>query len=247
MHIDWPTLALQTINVLILVWILGKFLFRPVRDIIAKRQAQADAVLADATTLRQQAAESKAAADHARTEFDVQRQQLLAEAQKDAATEKEHLLESARNEAAKIKAEAAAAAVRERSEIEEALLARVKALVIDITRRLLTRIQPEADLDGFVDGLCEKTKALAPETIAALCTGDDGSAVEVVTAAALTPGAATRLREKLQAILGANVALQFSIDPAVLAGIELHGGTVSLNNSLRQDLDQIVKNLSLGA
>lgn len=247
MHIDWPTLALQTINVLILVWILGKFLFRPVRDIIAKRRAQADAVLADATTLKQQAAESKAAADRARAELGAQRQQLLAEAQKEAATEKARLLESARDEAAKMKAQAAAAAARERSEMEEALLARIKALVIDITRRLLTRIPPEAGLDGFVDGLCEKTKTLSPKTFAALCTGDDGSAVEVVTAAALTPEATARLRKKLQAVLGASVTLQFSVDPAVLAGIELHGGTVSLNNSLHQDLDQIIKDLSLGA
>ena len=44
MHIDWSTLALQTINVLILVWILARFLFRPVREIIAKRQAKADAI-----------------------------------------------------------------------------------------------------------------------------------------------------------------------------------------------------------
>ncbi|MGP8232088.1 MAG: F0F1 ATP synthase subunit delta [Methylovirgula sp.] len=247
MHIDWSTLALQTINVLILVWILAKFLFRPVRDIIAKRQAQADAVLADATALKQQAAESKAAADHARAEIDAQRQQLLTEAQKEAATEKARLLEAAGNEVTRMKAAAATAAARERSEMEEALLARIKALVIDITRRLLTRIPPDAGLDGFVDGLCEKTKTLPPETFAALCSGDDGSAVEVVTATALTPEATARLRKKLQAVLGANVTLQFSIDPAVLAGIELHGATVSLNNSLHQDLDRIVKDLSLGA
>ena len=35
MQIDWWTLGLQTINVLILVWILSRFLFRPVADIVA--------------------------------------------------------------------------------------------------------------------------------------------------------------------------------------------------------------------
>ena len=42
MHIDWWTLAFQTVNVLVLIWILGRFFFRPVADIVAKRQAQAD-------------------------------------------------------------------------------------------------------------------------------------------------------------------------------------------------------------
>ena len=38
MRIDWWTLAFQTINVLILIWILSQFLFRPVVAIIEQRQ-----------------------------------------------------------------------------------------------------------------------------------------------------------------------------------------------------------------
>ena len=45
MRIDWWTLALQAVNVLILVWLLGRFLFRPVMDAIAARQASAQALL----------------------------------------------------------------------------------------------------------------------------------------------------------------------------------------------------------
>ena len=222
-------------------------LLSPGDDIVAKRQAEADAVLADATALKQQAAEGKAAADRARAEIEAQRQQLFAEAQKEASTRKARLLELASNEIAITKAEAAAATARERTEMEEALLARTKALVIDIARRLLVRIPPESGFDSFVEGLSEKAKTLPPETLGALRTGDNGLAIEVVTAAALTPEAVARLREKLQAVLGVGTLLQFDADPAVLAGIELHGGTVSLNNSLRQDLDQIIKNMNSGA
>ena len=32
MHIDWWTLALQTVNVLVLIWLLARFFFRPVMD-----------------------------------------------------------------------------------------------------------------------------------------------------------------------------------------------------------------------
>ncbi|AOH87284.1 hypothetical protein AWL63_24355 (plasmid) [Sphingomonas panacis] len=48
MHIDWWTLALQAINVLILVWLLARFLYRPVMKVIADRQAAADALLSEA-------------------------------------------------------------------------------------------------------------------------------------------------------------------------------------------------------
>ena len=48
MRIDWWTLALQTVNVLVLIWILGRFFFRPVMDIVVKRQQEANKLLADA-------------------------------------------------------------------------------------------------------------------------------------------------------------------------------------------------------
>ncbi len=41
MRIDWSTLALQTINALVLIWLLARFLFRPVAGIIAERQKAA--------------------------------------------------------------------------------------------------------------------------------------------------------------------------------------------------------------
>ena len=56
MHFDWWTLALQTVNVLVLIWILARFFFRPVADIVAKRQAETNKLLADAAAAREQAA-----------------------------------------------------------------------------------------------------------------------------------------------------------------------------------------------
>ncbi len=248
MHIDWSTLALQTINVLILVWILAKFLFRPLRDIIAKRQAQANAVLADADALKKQAAEAKAEAEKARKAIDVKRQQLLAEAQAEAAAEKVRIIEAARTEIGKERAEAAAAAAHEQKQMEEALMPRIKSLAVEIAQQLLGRLSPDAGLDGFIDELCAKLNDAPAATRAALQS--DGNAtmpIEVVTAAQLTAATNARLCEKLQTALGPNIALRFSVDPALIAGIELHGRTLSLSNSLRHDLDQIAGELDFGA
>jgi len=48
MHIDWWTLGLQTVNAVILIWFLARFLFRPVADAIAGRQEAAGRLLAEA-------------------------------------------------------------------------------------------------------------------------------------------------------------------------------------------------------
>ena len=52
MRIDWWTLALQAINVVILVWLLARFLFRPVMGAITARQTAMDQLLADAESAK---------------------------------------------------------------------------------------------------------------------------------------------------------------------------------------------------
>lgn len=47
MHLDPWTLGLQAANFLVLVWLLHRFLYRPVLGIIAARQAAADKLTAD--------------------------------------------------------------------------------------------------------------------------------------------------------------------------------------------------------
>ncbi|MGO9134958.1 MAG: F0F1 ATP synthase subunit delta [Methylovirgula sp.] len=247
MHIDWSTLALQTINVLILVWILSRFLFQPVRAIIAKRQEQVDASLADVEKLKQQAAESRAAAETAREAVAAEKDRLIAAAQAEAAKEKARLLDLAKADIEAVRKEAAAADARDKAAMEAALVARLKDLAVEIARRLITRVASDAGLDGFVDGLCAQLKEASAETRAALIWEHAKSKpLEVVTAGPLSTEAKTRLADRLQSVLGKDVVVSFSADPAVIAGIELHGSTMSLSNSLRQDLDHLAKDLNFG-
>ncbi|WP_461483247.1 F0F1 ATP synthase subunit delta [Porticoccus sp.] len=55
MELNWSTFLLEIINFLVLLWILKHFLYKPVLNIIAKRQEGVDKVLDDAQTLRSEA------------------------------------------------------------------------------------------------------------------------------------------------------------------------------------------------
>jgi F-type H+-transporting ATPase subunit b len=52
MTIDWWTLGLQTINLLVLVALLGHFLLKPLAAIVAARQAEAQRLLDEAASAR---------------------------------------------------------------------------------------------------------------------------------------------------------------------------------------------------
>ncbi|MWA22793.1 F0F1 ATP synthase subunit B, partial [Burkholderia pseudomallei] len=99
MRIDWSTLALQTVNVVVLVWLLSRFLFRPVSDIIAKRQAAARKLIDDASRERDAAHAERERARAERASLAAARDDALKDALAQAAAERERLIAAARADA----------------------------------------------------------------------------------------------------------------------------------------------------
>jgi F-type H+-transporting ATPase subunit b len=244
MHIGWWTLALQTVNVLILIWLLAHFLFRPVAAIVARRQDEANKLLADAADVRRQADEARAGLEQARAGIAGERDKAIADAHAAAESERTAMLTQAREEMAKLRADADSAIVRDRATMEKTLIDHARDLSIDIARRLLGRIGPAAGIDAFVAGLCEQMRALPPQERAAFTQTSEGDSVEIVTASPLGPDATERVRHAVADTLGAKPALVFRTDPAVIAGIELHSRHAVIRNSWRNDLERIREELT---
>ena len=80
MSIDFGTLALQAVNVLILIWLLQRFFWRPVAAIIAQRRAAAQAMLDDAAKRQAEAEAQMAGIEQVRAGFAQERAAILAAA-----------------------------------------------------------------------------------------------------------------------------------------------------------------------
>ena len=244
MHIDWWTLALQTVNVLVLIWILARFFFRPVVDIVSKRQEETNKLLADAAAARREAAGALAVADKERAEIGAERDQLLAEARKSAQLETVNLHAQSSQEIAKLHGEAEAAIAQERIAAEQAIIARASELSLEIGQRLLGRLSSKIILSAFLDGLCQELRALSSEGRESLTSATVADhAIEVVTAAPLSKGEMEHVRDTLKAAVGSEPPFEFRIDPTLIAGIEVHSRNAIVRNSWRADLDRIRKEL----
>ncbi|MBS0517392.1 MAG: ATPase [Proteobacteria bacterium] len=240
MHIDWWTLALQTVNVLILVWILGRFFFRPVMAIVAQRQEQATKLLADAEAARQDAQTARGEADRLRAEVDGQRRTLVEAAQEAARAEKKTLVEETSREIAKMRADAAAAVKREEEAEQEALLQRVGGLSVDIAGRLLSRLPPDVAFRAFLDGLCAEIRSLSAETREDFrVSAASGRQAELVTAFPLGDADRELVSGKIAEAVGFDLPLVFREDAALGAGLELRGATTVVRNNWRADLERI--------
>ncbi len=241
MTIDWWTLGLQTVNFVVLIWILAHFLFRPVIRIIAERQAAAHSALDEAEAMRDQARSAREAADAEMADIAARRTALIAMAGEDAEAEKRRLLDAARADVEKLRTAAQAELEQMRTTEERALADQASLLATDIVERLLARLPDSARIDGFIDGLAKAVADLPDATRAGI--GAQGP-VQVRAARAPTAQERTRLTKKLRDVLNRAIDIEIKADPTLLAGLELDAQHAIVSNHFRADLDRIAESLT---
>lgn len=241
MHIDWWTLGLQTVNVLVLIWLLQRFLLKPVAGIIDARQAAAARLMTEAEAVRTaaEAERQKASADAAG--IAAGRSEALKAAAKEAEAAKAAMLVEAHLEAEKLRAAATADIERSRKDFEAACADQAKALAMEIARRLFARLPEDARINGFTNGLAEALAALPQDSRDGI---GNGSPLNLKAPRSLTPAEEETCRTKLSAALGRQVDIAVTPDPDIIAGLEIDTRHALVRNSFRADLERIAQELS---
>ena len=149
-------LLYTVVNILVMYALLRKFLFKPVQDVIAKRQQMVDANLADAETSKKEAAETMNAAQEKLRNVDNEAAARREESAQQAEKQKEQLLAEAQRQADAIVAEGKAAAEAERA----SKLRQADAQIADLTRtmcaKVLERNLTQQDDARMLDDLLQK-------------------------------------------------------------------------------------------
>ncbi|HUB13550.1 MAG TPA: F0F1 ATP synthase subunit delta [Acetobacteraceae bacterium] len=237
MRIDLWTLALQAVNVLVLVWLLARFLFRPVAAVIAARRDAADKLLADAAAQRQRAADALARVATEREGLNAEGQRIVADARATAEAERATLLQHAADAASRLQAEAQQGIARDRQTMREALEREATDLGVIIATRLLQRVPPRDLNRAFIETVAEAVVTHPSRT--SLATAD----LELCSAVPLDAAAQADARAILARTLGATPRISFRTDPTLLAGVELAAPAVLIRNSWRTDLERITQSL----
>ena len=245
MHIDVWTLALQAVNVLILVWLLKRFFWQPLSAVIERRKAAAAALIADAKGARDKAEMERTALGAQRASVAAARDDVLRAARAEAAAEREAILKEAADEAQKQLSDSDRETVRIRQQLERDATQRAASLAVDIARKLLAAMAPSVHQDGvFLDGVVARLSALPPPSRAQLESAIRSGQVAVVTAAPAGDAFAEECRKRLAPVLGDVARLSFTSDRDLLSGVALRGDTVVVENSWRNDLARIARELS---
>jgi F-type H+-transporting ATPase subunit b len=223
MRFEWSTLALQTVNFAILVWLLHRFLYRPVLRLIDARRAEIDKQYAEAQTAETKAKDALAAIEAERAGIAAERAAALAEASAQAAAAAAARRAQAEREAAELLDAGRRTLAVERGQA----LAEARRLALDlgtdIARRLLAEVPLELRAEAWLARIEEHLAALPQtEREALVRQGGDGARLTVITASALPAETAAAWRTRLKRTLGDWIAIGFDTDRHLVAGAELH-------------------------
>lgn len=137
MLIDWFTVGAQTLNFLILVWLLKHFLYKPILNAIDAREKGIASQLADATAKKAEAKKEQETFEAKNKDWDEKRSAVLNQATNDAKVEREHLMGEARKEADLLRAAQAITLRNDQKRLSTQIIHLAQEEVFGITRKAL--------------------------------------------------------------------------------------------------------------
>jgi F-type H+-transporting ATPase subunit b len=240
MRFDWWTLGLQTVNFTILVWLLHHFLYKPVLRMIDTRRAEIEKHYADARAAEATARNQLAAIESERASIAREREAALEAARAQAEQAADARRAQAEAEAASLVDAARKVLATERDKALAEVRTSALDLGTDVARRLLAEMPVMLRAEGWLERIEQHLTSLPDKEVNALVRQfEDGAVVTVVTAAPLTSEAAENWRAALRRSLRAGIDVAFDVDPALIAGVELHFPSGILRFSLQSALAAI--------
>ena len=223
MLIDWFTVAAQVINFLILVWLLKRFLYKPILRAIDAREQRIQAQLADADATKAEAQQERDEFLHKNEAFDQQRAARLSQATNEAQAERQRLLDEARQDSDALRAERQQALKREQQSLNAELSRRTREEVFAIARRALTDLAGASLEVRMSEVFARRLRALNDDVKEGLTAALETSSAPALVRSTFELPSEQRaaIQSALNDTLSAEIQVRFETVPDVISGIEL--------------------------
>ena len=250
MLIDWFTVGAQALNFIILVWLLKRFLYKPILNAVDAREKRIAAELADADAKKAEAQKERDDYQHKNEEFDQQRAALLSKATDEAKAERQRLLDDARKAADALSAKRQEALRSDAQNLNQAIRRRTQQEVFAIARKALTDLATASLEERMSEAFIRRLRTIdgkAKEGIAAALKTASEPAV-VRSAFDLPEAQRAAIQKALNETFSAEVPVRFETAPDLISGIELttNGQKIAWSiadylASLEKGVDELLK------
>jgi len=223
MLIDWFTVGAQALNFLVLVWLMKRFLYKPILDAIDVREKRIAGELADAAAKTTEAQKERDEFQQKNDEFDRQRTALLSKATDEAKAEGQRLLDEARKAAESLRIGQQEALKTDAHSLNQAIARRAQQEVFAITRKALTdlaTVSLEERMGEVFTRRLREMNGKAKECVAgALKTASEPALLRSTFDLPAEQRAA--IQNALNETFASEVRVRFETAPDLISGIEL--------------------------
>ncbi|MBX3232522.1 MAG: F0F1 ATP synthase subunit delta [Labilithrix sp.] len=233
MGLSFTSLLFETVNFLILVWVLSRFVYRPLKKSLAERRAADERLRVEAEAKRDEATRALEEMREKHKELGELRERVMREAAEDAAAMRARLLAEAKDDTAAARAQGERLLDSEREEARAAVRDLAIRESTHIAARLLAELSPRALDDALVEQLA---RAVPEHDLRRDGAGRRVSEIELRFARPPAPEAVTRLRKAFADALDADPTIATRQDPALVAGVVATIGEHVLDASIAGNL-----------
>jgi F-type H+-transporting ATPase subunit b len=223
MLIDWFTVGAQVLNFIILVWLLKRYLYKPILNAVDAREKRIAAELADADAKKAEAQKERNEFQHKNEEFDQQRAALLSKATDEAKAERQRLLEDARKAADVLSAKRQEALRSDANDLNRAICRRTQQEVFAIARKALVDLATTSLEERMSEVFTQRLRSMDGKTKEgfgeALKTASEPALVR--SALDLPEAQRAAIQKAVNETFSADVHIRFETAPDLVSGIEL--------------------------
>lgn len=243
MLIDWFTVAAQILNFIILIWLMKRFLYKPILAAIDAREKKIAAQLADAEAKKAEARTERDEFQHKNEAFDEKRAALLSRATDEAKDEGQRLMEEARKAADAMSVKWQETLRNDARNLNQAIMLRTGQEVFAIARKALADLAGASLEERMSEVFCNRVRELDSDTKARFA-GPITTAAEparVRSAFELPEEQRRTIQKALNETFSADIRVRFETDPELVSGIELVTGGQKVTWSIAAYLTALEK------
>lgn len=238
MELNATTFLLEIVNFLILVWILKRFLYRPVKDVLERRRQRVEETTARAERLHTEAEAMRTQYEARLGDWEAERQHAREKLQDELREERARQLAALHQELDKEREKSRILETRRCEEAARKMEQDALGLGGRFAGRLLAQAAtPELEAQ-LLKLLVEELPALPParrEQLDAVFA-EQAPPVQVSSAFALSADQRRTLQEVLSAVVDRPLECRFEEDPDLLAGLRVKLGPLVLRANLQDEL-----------
>jgi len=235
-------LIVQIINFAVMFWVLKKWAYPPIMDMLEKRRQIIAKGLEDARIAAEARANAEKEAEKILAEARAKASQIVREASERAEAVAREIKAEAEAEAAKIREEGVEAAKAERERILRELRSQVAMLAIAAAQKLIGEALDEKRqhqlLNEFFSGVKDGKVTILDEA-------EDlpAAEAEVISALPLTDEEKEAIIKDLLAKVGKEIHVTFKVDPSIMGGLIIRIGDKVLDGSVSGQLQELRESL----